>query len=214
MKSSHVLMFSLTFPLCMLVGSGHHCKAVLLDEDQQLFILKEYSRKRLQDVLCFLSSRLVNGVESEVGMLEHLPALRFLDYLSNEGLMGQAACSLVARCHQRLESLPCKGPCSREAFPIRTLQKKKRKHQRHPARSPQFFQESFCPMVFRQTLMLILRHNLELDLQEMASTSTIDSRLQAMTHDEVEYFALVTRKDVAVRHSCSKVVWKKHIQQT
>ena len=139
-----MLIFSLTFPLCMLVGSGHHCKAVLLDEDQQLFILEEYIRKRLQDVLCFLSIRPVNGVESEVGMLEHLPALRFLDYLSNEGLMGPAACSPVARCHQRLESLPCKGPCSREAFPIRTLQKKKKK--KAPKASCQI--SSIFPRVF------------------------------------------------------------------
>ena len=168
----------------MLVGSGNHWQAVLLDKDKHWFVLEQGSKMPLQDVLRFLQSRLANGAVYEVGMFEQLPNVRYLDNLSQERMTGQAVCSSDARNHQHSESPPCKRPYTREVFCIQSPPK--------PAPKPACQISSTLPGVIlpddfqADPLFHFEGPKMSLDLEEIAPASGIDDLLQAMTPAEDE----------------------------
>ena len=65
----------------ILLGSGDHWQAVLMDRDKQWFVLDRYSKSPIQNIMRFLNARLANGAVYEVGILEQLPNPYYLDTL-------------------------------------------------------------------------------------------------------------------------------------
>ena len=70
----------------ILLGSGDHWQAVLMDRDKQWFVLDRYSKSPIQNIMRFLNSRLANGAVYEVGILEQLPNPDYLDTLARPQL--------------------------------------------------------------------------------------------------------------------------------
>ena len=75
----------------LLVGSGEHWQAVMMDKDKQWFILERDTKFAIQNVTRFLTSKLANGAVYEVGMLDELPNPPYLHNLSQpQRLHGEA----------------------------------------------------------------------------------------------------------------------------
>ena len=55
----------------ILLGSGDHWQAVLMDRDKQWFVLNRYDKCPIQNIMRFLNSWLSNGAVYEIGMLQH-----------------------------------------------------------------------------------------------------------------------------------------------
>ena len=63
----------------ILVGSGDHWQAVLMDRDKQWFVLERIGKYPIQNIAAFLRSKLANGAVYEIGILENLPNSKYLD---------------------------------------------------------------------------------------------------------------------------------------
>ena len=66
----------------ILLGSGNQWQAVLQNKDKDWFVLERNTKHPLQNVLCFLNSKLINGVAYEIGVLEKLPFPEYRDTIS------------------------------------------------------------------------------------------------------------------------------------
>ena len=66
----------------LLLGSGDHWQAVLMDKDKQWFVLERTSKYAIQNLVRFLTSKQANGAVYEVGLYEILPNPSYLNSIT------------------------------------------------------------------------------------------------------------------------------------
>ena len=66
----------------ILLGSGDHWQAMLMDQEKQWFVLEQFTKHPIQNVTRFLNAKLANGAVYEVGIFDKLPNLSYLDAIS------------------------------------------------------------------------------------------------------------------------------------
>ena len=66
----------------LLLGSGDHWQAVLMDKDKQWFVLERITKHAIQNLVRFLSSKQTNGAVYEVGLYEILPNPSYLNSIT------------------------------------------------------------------------------------------------------------------------------------
>jgi hypothetical protein len=66
----------------ILLGSGDHWQAVLMDKDKQWFVLERITKHPIQNMMRFLNSKLANGAVYEVGIFDVLPNPSYLNSIT------------------------------------------------------------------------------------------------------------------------------------
>jgi hypothetical protein len=84
----------------ILLGTGDHWQAVLMDKEKQWFVLERYTKYPIQNLVRFLTAKMTNGAVYEVGMFETLPNPTYLDTI----VAPQSSKVLTTRSRQELQT--------------------------------------------------------------------------------------------------------------